>query len=77
MNNLNPKWKFPINIDYHCEEEQLMTIEIFDEDGTVEFIGKLNNNHLITLDTSFLTGGKHFISVYDDHHHESLKGFVH
>lgn len=59
-----------------CTEEQL-TIEIFNEVGTVEFIGKLNNNHLITLDTSFLTGGKHFLSVYDDHHHESLKGFVH
>lgn len=65
-----------ITTPLECTEEQL-TIEIFDEDGTVEFIGKLNNNHLITLDTSFLTGGKHFISVYDDHHHESLKGFVH
>lgn len=32
MNNLNPIWKYPINVDYHPEENQLIKVEIFDED---------------------------------------------
>ena len=58
-----------------CREEQL-TVEIFDEDGIVEFIGKLNNENHILLDTSFLHSGSHTLSVYDNHHHESLAYFI-
>lgn len=32
MNNLNPTWIYPINVDYHPQEKQVIKVELFDED---------------------------------------------
>ena len=55
--------------------DEQVTIEIFNEDGLVEFIGKLNNQQHILLNTAFLHHGHHILSVYDNKHHESWQHF--
>ena len=56
------------------KDEQLY-VEIFDENGTVEFLGKLNNQPKIKINTSFLKSGTHYLDVYDNHHHEVVQHF--
>lgn len=55
--------------------DEQVYIEIFDENGTVEFLGKLNNQEKIKLNTSFLKPGTHYLDIYDNHHHEVVQHF--
>lgn len=55
--------------------DEQVYVEIFDENGTVEFLGKLNNQKNIKLNTSFLKSGTHYLDVYDNHHHEVVQHF--
>ena len=55
--------------------DEQVYVEIFDENGTVEFLGKLNNQEKIRLNTSFLKPGSHYLDIYDNHHHEVVQHF--
>lgn len=57
-------------------EDDQIYVEIFDDNGTVEFLGKINKDSTTILNTSFLKSGHHYyLDVYDDHHHEVIKDY--
>ncbi len=72
-NELNDELDIMPSDSIHLEQ---YTVEIYNRDGVVEFIGKLNYDEHIFINTSFLESGEHFVSIQDYEHHESLLRFV-
>ena len=57
-------------------DDEQVYLEVFDDNGTVEFFAKMNKRDGLKLNTSFLKKGNHYLDVYDDHHHEVVTRFT-
>lgn len=57
-------------------DDEQVYLEVFDDDGTIEFFAKMNKRDGLKINTSFLKSGNHYLDVYDDHHHEVVKRFT-
>ena len=57
-------------------EDEQVYLEVFDDNGTIEFFAKMNKRDGLKLNTSFLKSGNHYLDVYDNHHHEVVKRFT-
>ncbi len=71
---INVKDEMVIKGEKEFEDEQVY-LEVFDDDGTIEFFAKMNKREGLKLNTSFLKSGNHYLDIYDNHHHEVVKRF--